>query len=139
MAKTINVVGAAIVRDGKVLCAQRGEPRALAGKWEFPGGKIEEGESPEAALVRELREELKCEVDVTGFVCTTPQEYDFGTVVLSTYLCSLVSGEPQLTEHQQTRWLAPEQMPELDWAPADLEAVGIISGMSLGADRPDAN
>ena len=127
----MNVVGAAIVRDGKILCAQRGEPRTLAGKWEFPGGKIEAGETPEEALVRELREELACDVEVTSFVCTSTQDYDFGTVVLSVYLCKLVAGEPLLTEHQEVRWLPPEQIPSLDWTPADADAVAAISAMEL--------
>ena len=129
--KVINVVGAAIVRDGRVLCAQRGSGHDLAGKWEFPGGKIEPGETARAALVREIEEELLCEVDVEGEVCTTRQPYSFGTVVLTTFICHLRAGEPRLTEHENICWLPPAEMPQLDWAPADQEAVSLISRMSF--------
>ena len=98
-AKIINVVGAAIVRDGAVLCAQRGPGKSLAGYWEFPGGKIE------------------------------PYAYDFGTVRLITFICHLIDGMPRLTEHTDIRWLDPSAMPQLNWAPVDRTAVGIIAGM----------
>ena len=129
--KTIRVVGAAIVRDGTVLCAQRGGGKALDGFWEFPGGKIEPHETPREALHREIEEELLCEVDVADEVCTTAQPYDFGTVELTTFICHLTSGTPRLTEHHQIRWLTPASMPSLDWAPADREAVSLITTMDL--------
>ena len=114
--KTINVVGAAIVKDGKVLCAQRGEGRSLAGFWEFPGGKIEPHETARQALHREIEEELLCEVEVANEVCTSSYDYDFGTVVLTSFV-----------------WVAPAEMPTLDWAPADREAVRLISAMDFPA------
>jgi 8-oxo-dGTP diphosphatase len=123
--KTVNVVGAVIVSDGSVLCAQRG-PGALAGMWEFPGGKIEVGESAREALVREIDEELRCEVKVGDEVVTTAHEYDFGIVNLTTFYCDLLDGEPQLTEHAAVRWETPEQLHRLDWAPADIPAVARI-------------
>lgn len=129
--KIIRVVGAAIVRDGTVLCAQRGGGKALDGFWEFPGGKIEPHETPREALHREIEEELLCEVDVADEVCTTTQPYDFGTVVLTTFICHLTSGTPRLTEHHQIRWLTPADMPSLDWAPADREAVAKIAAMDV--------
>ncbi|GAA2006779.1 (deoxy)nucleoside triphosphate pyrophosphohydrolase [Brevibacterium samyangense] len=122
MKKQINVVGAVIMANGEVLCAQRG-PGALEGYWEFPGGKIEPGEQPEQALAREIREELECEVEVGEHVDTTSYEYDFGIVTLSTYYCTLLSGTPVLTEHADVRWLAPADMTTLEWAPADVPAV----------------
>lgn len=127
--KVINVVGAAIVRDGKVLCARRGPGKSLAGYWEFPGGKIEPHETARQALHREIEEELLCEVDVAGEVCTSEYAYDFGTVRLTTFVCHLLDGSevPHLTEHTEIRWLEPTAMPELDWAPVDREAVGIIA------------
>lgn len=127
--KLIRVVGAAIVRDGRLFCAQRGAGKQLAGKWEFPGGKIEPGETPEQALRREIREELRCDVRVGRQVCTTDNHYAFGTVELSTYLCELTGSDPVLTEHQDARWLAPADLPSLDWAPADREAMGILRTM----------
>lgn len=124
----IRVVGAAIIRDGRVFCAQRGAGKQVAGRWEFPGGKIEPGETPQQALVREIREELRCTVRVGARVETTDNPYSFGTVELSTYYCRLVSGTPILTEHQQARWERPEDMPSLDWAPADRPAMREIAG-----------
>lgn len=127
----IDVVGAAIVRDGKVLCARRGDGKSLAGYWEFPGGKVKPGESRREALRREIEEELLCEVTIADEVCTSVQRYDFGTVQLTTFICHLESGTPHLTEHQEIRWEHPKDMPSLDWAPADREAVRLIASMDL--------
>lgn len=96
---------------------------SLAGYWEFPGGKIEPGETPQDALARELREELQVEARVGEHVETTAYEYDFGIVELSTYRCELISGEPTLTEHSDMRWVPVEDLMELNWAPADIPAV----------------
>ncbi|MCB1032110.1 MAG: (deoxy)nucleoside triphosphate pyrophosphohydrolase [Acidimicrobiales bacterium] len=125
-AKQINVVGAVVVRDGQILCAQRGTSGNLGGMWEFPGGKIEADESPREALVREIDEELLCEVVVGDEVTTTTYDYDFGRVTLTTFWCELVAGEPSLTEHSAVRWLAPEDLLGLEWAPADIPAVEVI-------------
>lgn len=133
--KIINVVGAAIVKDGTVLCAQRGPGKSLAGYWEFPGGKIEPHETAREALHREIEEELLCEVDVADEICTSEYRYDFGTVRLTTFVCHLTSGTPRLTEHTDIRWLEPSAMPELNWAPVDREAVGILAGGMLHVKR----
>lgn len=124
--KSIDVVGAVIVADGKILCAQRGPSGSLGGMWEFPGGKIENGESPRQALEREIAEELQCSVNVGEEVTTTRHEYDFGVVTLVTFFCQLLEGEPQLTEHLAVRWLAPAALDQLAWAPADIPAVQLI-------------
>ena len=123
--KQINVVGAVIVKDGEILCAQRGTG-ALAGLWEFPGGKIEPGETGRQALEREIDEELLCQVIVGDEVTTTVHEYAFGVVTLTTFWCELVGGVPVLTEHAEVRWLAPTALEELEWAPADIPAVEMI-------------
>lgn len=124
MKKQINVVGAVIVRDGEVLCAQRGPGGALAGMWEFPGGKIEAAETPREALRREIVEELECQVTTGEQVAATTYEYDFGVVTLTTFYCELVdAATPTLTEHAEVRWLKPETLHQLDWAPADIPAV----------------
>lgn len=123
MKKQINVVGAVIVRDGTILAAQRSSTMALPGLWEFPGGKIEPGESPEQALRRELQEELLCTVEVGGHVETTVHEYDFGVVTLTTFYSTLLIGEPSLTEHSEIRWLAASDLHTVEWAPADIPAV----------------
>ncbi|GHD13845.1 (deoxy)nucleoside triphosphate pyrophosphohydrolase [Zhihengliuella salsuginis] len=126
MKKQINVVGAVIVKDGMILCAQRGEGSSLGGMWEFPGGKIEPEETPRDALQREIDEELKCQVSVGEEVTTTPHEYDFGVVTLTTFYCELIEGTPELTEHAAVKWLAPDELGQLDWAPADIPAVDLI-------------
>lgn len=124
--KQINVVGAVILENGKVLCAQRGGAGSLSGLWEFPGGKIERTETPRQALEREINEELRCQVEVGEEVTTTTHEYDFATIVLTTFYCTLSAGTPQLTEHTDVRWLSPESLFELEWAPADIPAVELI-------------
>ncbi len=123
MKKQINVVGAVVVRDRQIMCAQRGPDGSLPGMWEFPGGKVEPEETPVSALEREIIEELQCEVRVGDPVATTTHEYDFGIVTLSTFYCELVSGTPRLTEHAEVRWVEPEDLDELTWAPADVPAV----------------
>lgn len=122
--KKITVVGAILVEDGKILCAQRGESKSLAYLWEFPGGKIESGESPQEALIRELKEELLIEVDVQSKKFEeTSYQYDFGVVNLTTFICLLKKGTPQLTEHIAVKWLEPKELDQLEWAPADVPAV----------------
>lgn len=91
--------------------------------WEFPGGKIEPGETPRHALVREIEEELMCQISVRDEIVTTTHEYDFGYVTLTTFYCDLLAGTPTLTEHSEVRWLAPSELKSLAWAPADIPAV----------------
>ncbi|OHO33342.1 8-oxo-dGTP diphosphatase [Corynebacterium coyleae] len=127
MVKTIEVVGAVIAQDGRIFAAKRGKGKSMAGFWEFPGGKIEPGESPQAALARELKEELRIEAEVGEFVVTT--RHDTGDVVveLSTYICELVSGTPILTEHEEVRWVAANKLSDLTWAPADIPTVELLA------------
>ena len=129
--KLIRVVGAAIVKDGKVLCAQRGSGKMLSGYWEFPGGKIEEGETPQQALRREIGEELLCEINVDKEVCTSDYLYDFVYVQLTTFIFHLIEGSPKLTEHTRMVWVEPADMPQLNWAPVDHDAVEHISKMTI--------
>lgn len=129
--KRINVVGAVIVRGGEVLCAQRGPNQSLAGLWEFPGGKIEQGESARAALTREVIEELDCIITVGEELMTTTHTYDFGDVTLTTYWCKLRSGTPSVTEHSRMAWVAPSDLGMLQWAPADIPTVEAITSRGL--------
>ena len=126
MPKQIHVVGAVITRGGLVMCAQRGDDGNLPGLWEFPGGKIEQGESKQAALVREIAEELGCTVEVGREVTTTTHEYEFGEVTLTTFFCRLVAGTPKLTEHASIKWLPPDELETIPWAPADIPALALI-------------
>lgn len=126
MVKQISVVGAVIVRDGRILAAQRSHRATLGGMWEFPGGKIEPGETPRDALEREVREELALDVTVGDEVATTTHLYPFGEVTLTTFYCELRSGDVTLTEHEAVQWLAPDELHALKWAPADIPAVDSI-------------
>jgi 8-oxo-dGTP diphosphatase len=131
MKRNMYVVGAVIVENGKILCAQRGTDKALPLKWEFPGGKIEEAESPQEALRREIVEEMQCEIEIGEQIEHTVYEYDFGIVHLTTFYCRLTEGEPVLTEHTAIKWLSPDELKSLDWAPADLPAIEKLSSPVL--------
>lgn len=119
-------MGAVIFHHGNILCAQRGAAGTLPNMWEFPGGKVEAGESPREAIIREIAEELRCRVTVGEKVTATTHEYEFGIVRLTTFACELLEGTPQLTEHAAVRWLSPEELVQLEWAPADIEAVELL-------------
>lgn len=101
MGKEIVVVGAVIERQGLILCARRADRGPLGGMWEFPGGKIEPGETPRVALEREILEELRCHIEVGDEVTTTRHGYDFGIVTLTTFRCHLVHGTPLTTEESR--------------------------------------
>jgi 8-oxo-dGTP diphosphatase len=131
VSRHIAVVGAVIVRDGLVLCARRGPGGATGGMWEFPGGKIEPGEAPEAALEREILEELGCRVRVGTEVTTTTHAYDALVITLATYWCEVVDGDPVATEHEELTWLAPAELGGLAWAPADVPAVELVRRVPL--------
>lgn len=130
--RVIPVVGAVIVDDGRVLCAQRGPAGKLAGHWEFPGGKVEADEAPREALVREIYEELHCDIAVGEEIESTRHEYDFAIILLTTFYCRLTSGTPHLTDHDELRWCLPAEMHGLLWAPADVPAVERVA-RDLGA------
>jgi|SRR5882724_9530509 len=122
--KPIPVVCALIERDGLVLVAQRPANKHLPLKWEFPGGKVEPGETPESAIVREIKEELGCEIALTRALPTSIHAY--GTVIIEMipFVCRLAAGspEPQLHEHVALQWVNPEGLAALDLAAADLPA-----------------
>lgn len=114
------VVGAAWIRDGRCLVGLRPPGGSAGNKWEFPGGKVEPGESPEGALLRELREELGVEVQVESYVGRGTQDVGTTRILLDVYFVSAPEGEPEAREHQALRWVSAEEVPTLDWAPADV-------------------
>lgn len=132
MKKLIKVVGAVFVKDGRILAARRSETMSLPGLWEFPGGKIEPGETAKAALLREISEEFRCEVEVKDYLTTTDHEYPFGIVSLATYYVELRGAEPELTEHAEIRWLHPTELFDVEWAPADIPAVQLLASQNAG-------
>jgi 8-oxo-dGTP diphosphatase len=105
---------------GRFLACLRPAGKHLGGLWEFPGGKVEPGESPEVALVRELREELGIEVAVGEALEPVAWTYDRGEIRLLPYLCYIISGVPFPLEHERLNWCGPSQFESLEWAPADL-------------------
>ncbi len=123
--KTIRVVAAVIKKENKIFCTQRGYGD-FKGGWEFPGGKIEEGESPQEALVREIKEELDADIKVGDLIKTV--EYDYPTFHLSMdcFWCELVSGEIELKEHEDAKWLDKNNIDSVDWLPADLDLINSL-------------
>jgi 8-oxo-dGTP diphosphatase len=124
------LVVAAVVRDGgRVLACRRAAGKDAAGRWEFPGGKVEAGEDPAAALVREIREELGVGIHVGALLdrSVTPRA-DGRAIDLACYDCTLAGPAPgSSTDHDELRWLPPERLAELDWADADRPAVRLLT------------
>ena len=121
--KMIKVV-AAVIRDGdKIFATQRGYGD-LKGGWEFPGGKIEEGETPQEALKREIMEELDTEIEVGELIDTIEYDYPEFHLSMGCYWCSVVCGELVLKEHEAARWLGNDELMDVEWLPADVGLIG---------------
>lgn len=133
MKKTIKVVGAIIQNHEKeVLCALRSKDMSMPMMWEFPGGKIEEGESIGDAIVREIKEELDCSIEFISLFNDYTHEYEKVIVNLITVRCNLINGTPKISEHAKLLWLPVDYLETLNWAPADMTAVKqLIKGDSL--------
>lgn len=123
--KRIEVVAAVIVDNGKYFATQRGYGECKD-YWEFPGGKMEPGESREEALRREIREELDTDIRVNGFLATVDYDYPSFHLTMHCYRCSVVSGYLELKEHENAVWLKPEELDSVKWLPADVEVVNEI-------------
>ena len=123
--KRIEVVAAVIVRDDKVLATRRGYGE-WQGWWEFPGGKMEAGESPRDALRREIREELDAEIEVGRLLETVEWDYPSFHLTMHCFICSLVSGSMNLNEHEAAAWLTKENIGSVKWLPADEGLIGRI-------------
>jgi 8-oxo-dGTP diphosphatase len=124
MPSSIQVTCALILQDQKVLCAQRSGNMALPWKWEFPGGKIEKGETPEQCLLREIKEELNLDIEIVMAFQVNKHDYGNGKVVeLIPFLAKLRGGDLILKEHAQILWKGVEELRSLDWAEADIPIV----------------
>ena len=127
--KQIEVV-AAIIHDaeGRIFATQRGYGEWKAW-WEFPGGKMEAGETPEEALKREIREELSAEISVDEFLCTVEYDYPSFHLTMHCYLCSLLTEVLHLNEHEAARWLSKDELESVEWLPADWQIIGLLRNM----------
>ena len=123
--KSIRVSAAVIHRDGKIFATQRGYGE-YKGKWEFPGGKREEGESGEEALYREIREELDSKVKIEKLICTTDYDYPTFHLTMDVYLSTLIEGKLTLLEHEDAKWVSLDSIDNLDWLPADWSVIDEI-------------
>ena len=129
MKEIVVVAGIILDKDDKILCVQRGESSKtyISKKWEFPGGKIEAGESREEALVRELQEELKITVGSLEYLTTVDHMYPDFRLIMHGYTCRIVDlSSPELTEHLDSCWLFSNELKELDWAAADIPIVDLL-------------
>lgn len=120
--KTVRVVAAVIRKDDKIFATQRGYGEFKDG-WEFPGGKIEDGETPEQALAREIKEELDTEIQVGKLIDTIEYDYPKFHLSMDCFWCEIMQGGLELKEHEAARWLSKEELYSVDWLPAD---VGVV-------------
>ncbi|MCI9290549.1 MAG: (deoxy)nucleoside triphosphate pyrophosphohydrolase [Clostridia bacterium] len=129
MKKTLQVVGAIIVKDGRILAVKRGESKnkAVAYKYEFPGGKIESGETPQSALKRELLEEMDYAIEVGEEFMQVTYEYEEVIVHLTAFICAPLSERYKLNEHIDDIWLLPDELNSVEWAPADSDIISKLS------------
>jgi len=119
----IEVTAAIIVKGNKVMIARRAHGKHLAGYWEFPGGKIEQGETPESCLTRELKEEFDIEASIENYIGESIFEYPDKTIRLKAFSCKIISGEIKLNDHDKIEWINIEQLTNYKLAPADIPLI----------------
>jgi len=127
--KHYEVVAAVFIKDNKVFCAQRKDSGETAKKWEFPGGKIESGETRQEALVREIYEELSARITVGDYLMTVEHAYTTFSLTMHAYLADITEGKLTLSEHLDSKWLSREELYSVDWAGADVPIVEKVAGM----------
>ena len=120
--KHVQVAAAIIVDDGKIFATQRGYGKFKDG-WEFPGGKIEQGETPQQAVMREIMEELDTEIEVGELFYTVEYDYPDFHLTMYCFFCTIISGDLVLKEHEAAKWLTKETLDSIDWLPADIELI----------------
>lgn len=128
--KTIEVVAAIIKKDNKYFATQRGYGD-FEGGWEFPGGKMEPGETPQHALIREIKEELDADITVGELIETVEHDYPKFHLTMHCFLCELISEHVVLLEHEAARWLSQEELDSVDWLPADLSVINHLKQQQL--------
>jgi 8-oxo-dGTP diphosphatase len=131
--KTVTCAAAVILRQKTIYAAQRGHGTHIG--WELPGGKLEPHETSREAIIREIREELSAAVEPVEMIHTIEYDYDDFHLSMDVWLCSLKAGEPHSNEHTEERWLAREQLYEVDWLAADLTAIPVIEKLLEEAER----
>lgn len=138
--RSIEVAAAIIIQDGRLFAAERGYGD-YKDWWEFPGGKLEPGETGEEALVREIREELDAEITVGRLFCTVEHDYPKFHMTMYCYLCELGSGSITLTEHEAAKWLSADELDSVKWLPSDIEIIdklkkeNILQAASVEGER----
>ena len=128
--KQIEVVAAIIRKENKIFATQRGNGD-FKDWWEFPGGKMEAGETPEEALMREIREELSAEISVDEFLCTLEYDYPQFHLTMHCYLCSLLTEALHLNEHEAAKWLAKDELDSVKWLPADMLIIDALKNRKV--------
>jgi 8-oxo-dGTP diphosphatase len=124
----VGLVTAALIRDQqKILIAQRGRTKRFGSQWEFPGGKLHGGETPEACLRREIKEELNLDIEVENHFCTVSHKYPDFQIELMAFWCSIVGGSLKLNEHEEVRWVKVEEMGQYDFVEADLSVIDALT------------
>ena len=127
--KHIEVAAAVFLQDDTVFAAQRKDYGPLAKRWEFPGGKLEKGESGEDAIIREIKEELGVAIQVKRLLLTIEHQYADFSLTMHGYLCEIIQGSLELREHLDSKWLAKAELYSVSWAEADLPLVRLVSSL----------